>query len=69
MLQTYSSFLCGMFGGMENECAPRHYSENIDFATKNMLTEIQLVTFKIHSRFVHGLRLRSKSESCKLLTF
>lgn len=69
ILQTYSTFLCGMFGGVENECALRHYSENIDFATKNILTEMQLVTFKIHSRFVHGLRLRSKSESCKFLYF
>ena len=52
-----------MYGSSEKDYALRHYCDGIEFATKNVLAEIQLVTFKIQSRFVQSLRLRLKTDN------
>ncbi|XP_065224595.1 probable E3 ubiquitin-protein ligase HERC1 isoform X2 [Planococcus citri] len=61
---TYAAFLCGFYGASGNECNLRHYQEGIEFATKDILSEMQTVTYKIHNRFVTGLRMNSLNDSC-----
>lgn len=42
--------------------------DGIEFATKNIVSEMQNVTFKIHNRFVTGLKLKSQNENCKCVS-